>query len=49
LSGWEAKITEDRLAQPKSPTDFDRVEEYRKVAMDGLKSGLQTGQKVAYP
>jgi ABC-type Fe3+ transport system substrate-binding protein len=45
----EANITEDRLAQPKSPTDFDRVEEYRKIAIDGLKTGLQTGQKMAYP
>jgi ABC-type Fe3+ transport system substrate-binding protein len=45
----EANITEERLAQPKSPTDFDRVEEYRKIAIDGLKTGLQTGQKVAYP
>ena len=45
----EAGVTEARLGQPKSPADFDKVEEYRKIAIDGLKAGLQSGQKVPYP
>ena len=45
----EAGVSESRLAQPKSPADFDKVEEYRKVAIDGMKAGLQSGQKVPYP
>jgi ABC-type Fe3+ transport system substrate-binding protein len=45
----DAGVTEDRLAQPKTPADFDKVEENRKVAIDGLKAGLASGTKVAYP
>ena len=45
----DAGVTEDRLAQPKTPADFDKVEENRKVAIDGLKAGLNTGQRVPYP
>ena len=45
----EAGVTESRLAQPKTPADFDKVEDYRKMAIDGLKAGLQSGQKVPYP
>jgi ABC-type Fe3+ transport system substrate-binding protein len=45
----EAGITEDRLAQPKTPADFVQVEENRKVAIDGLKAGLASGQRVPYP
>ncbi len=45
----EAGVTEDRLAQPKTPADFDKVEENRKVAIDGMKAGLQSGQSVPYP
>jgi ABC-type Fe3+ transport system substrate-binding protein len=45
----DAGITEDRLAQPKTPADFDKVEENRKLAIDGMKAGLQTGQKLPYP
>ena len=45
----EANITEARLAQPKTPEDFDKVEEYRAIAIDGMKAGLASGQKVPYP
>jgi ABC-type Fe3+ transport system substrate-binding protein len=45
----DAGVTEDRLAQPKTPADFDKVEENRKVAIDGLKAGLASGAKVPYP
>jgi ABC-type Fe3+ transport system substrate-binding protein len=45
----EAGVTEDRLAQPKTPADFDKVEENRKIAIDSLKAGLQSRQKVPYP
>lgn len=45
----DAGIVEDRLAQPKTPADFDQVEENRKVAIAGLKGGLQSGTKVPYP
>jgi hypothetical protein len=45
----EAGVTEDRLAQPKAPADFDKVEENRKVAIAGMKAGLQSGQTVPYP
>jgi hypothetical protein len=45
----EAGVTEARLAQPKTPADFDKVEENRKVAIDGMKAGLQSGQTVPYP
>jgi ABC-type Fe3+ transport system substrate-binding protein len=45
----EAGITDARLAQPKTPADFDKVEENRKVAIDGMKAGLQSGQKLPYP
>ena len=45
----EAGITEARLAQPKTPADFDKVEDNRKVAIDGMKAGVQSGQKVPYP
>jgi ABC-type Fe3+ transport system substrate-binding protein len=45
----EAGVTDDRLAQPKTPADFDKVEENRKVAIDGLKAGLQSGTRVPYP
>ena len=45
----EAGVTEDRLAQPKTPADFDKVEENRKVAIEGMKAGLQSGQTVPYP
>ena len=45
----EAGITDARLAQPKTPADFDKVEEKRKVAIDGMKAGLQSGQKLPYP
>jgi hypothetical protein len=45
----DAGVTEERLAQPKTPADFDKVEENRKVAIDGLKKGLSTGTTVPYP
>ena len=45
----DAGITDDRLAQPKSPADFDKVEEYRKIAINGMKQGLQSGQVMPYP
>jgi ABC-type Fe3+ transport system substrate-binding protein len=45
----DAGISEERLAQPKTPADFDKVEENRKLAIDGLKRGLQSGVRVAYP
>jgi ABC-type Fe3+ transport system substrate-binding protein len=45
----QAGVTEDRLAQPKTPADFDKVEENRKIAIDSLKAGLQSRQKVPYP
>lgn len=45
----EAGITDGRLAQPKTPAEFEKVEENRKVAIAGLKTGLQTGLRVAYP
>ncbi len=45
----DASITDERLAQPKSPADFDLVEQYRKLAIDGMKAGLQSGQPVPYP
>lgn len=45
----DAGVTEARLAQPKTPADFDKVEENRKVAIDGMKAGLQSGQMVPYP
>jgi ABC-type Fe3+ transport system substrate-binding protein len=45
----EAGVTEDRLAQPKTPADFDKVEENRKIAIDSIKAGLQSRQKVPYP
>ncbi|GAC1315097.1 MAG: hypothetical protein NVSMB2_05810 [Chloroflexota bacterium] len=45
----EAGVTDERLAQPKTPADFDKVEGNRKIAIANLKSGLQTGTKVAYP
>jgi ABC-type Fe3+ transport system substrate-binding protein len=45
----DAGITDARLAQPKTPADFDKVEENRKVAIDGMKAGLQSGQKLPYP
>jgi len=45
----DAGVTEARLAQPKSAADFDKVEENRKLAIDGLKKGLQSGAKLPYP
>jgi ABC-type Fe3+ transport system substrate-binding protein len=45
----EAGITEERLAQPKTPADFDKVEENRKVAIDAMKAGLQSGRALPYP
>jgi ABC-type Fe3+ transport system substrate-binding protein len=45
----DAGVTEERLAQPKTPADFDKVEENRKIAIDGMKAGLASGTKVAYP
>jgi ABC-type Fe3+ transport system substrate-binding protein len=45
----EAGITDERLAQPRTPAEFDRVEENRKLAIEGLKSGVQSKQKVPYP
>jgi ABC-type Fe3+ transport system substrate-binding protein len=43
-----AGVTPDRLAQPKTPADFDQVEENRQVAIAALKAGLQSGQKLPY-
>jgi ABC-type Fe3+ transport system substrate-binding protein len=45
----EANINDARLAQPKTPEDFDKVEEYRSIAIEGMKTGLASGQKVPYP
>jgi ABC-type Fe3+ transport system substrate-binding protein len=45
----DAGVTEARLAQPKTPADFDKVEENRKIAIDGMKAGLQSSQMVPYP
>ena len=45
----EAGVTEDRLAQPKTPADFDKVEENRKIAIDSMKAGLASGTRVPYP
>jgi ABC-type Fe3+ transport system substrate-binding protein len=45
----DAGVVEERLAQPKTPADFDKVEENRKVAIAAMKAGLQSGVKVAYP
>ena len=45
----EANINDARLAQPKDPSDFERVEEYRSMAIEGMKAGLASGQKVPYP
>jgi ABC-type Fe3+ transport system substrate-binding protein len=45
----EAAITEERLAQPKTPADFDKVEEHRKIAIDAMKAGLQSGRSLPYP
>ena len=39
----DAGVTEARLAQPKTPADFDKVEENRKVAIDGMKAGVAIG------
>jgi ABC-type Fe3+ transport system substrate-binding protein len=44
----DAGVTPDRLAQPKTPADFDQVEQNRQVAINGMKAGLQTGQKLPY-
>jgi ABC-type Fe3+ transport system substrate-binding protein len=45
----QAGITDDRLAQPKTPADFDKVEDNRALAIAGMKAGLQSGQAVPYP
>jgi ABC-type Fe3+ transport system substrate-binding protein len=45
----DAGVTEARLAQPKTPADFDKVEENRKIAIDGMKAGLQSSQMMPYP
>jgi ABC-type Fe3+ transport system substrate-binding protein len=45
----DAGVTEDRLAQPKTPADFEKVEDNRKVAIAALKAGLQSGTRVPYP
>jgi ABC-type Fe3+ transport system substrate-binding protein len=45
----EAGVTEDRLAQPKTPADFDKVEDNRKIAIDSMKAGLASGTRVPYP
>jgi ABC-type Fe3+ transport system substrate-binding protein len=44
----DAGVTPERLAQPKSPADFDLVEQNRQVAIAGMKAGLQNGQKLPY-
>jgi ABC-type Fe3+ transport system substrate-binding protein len=44
----DAGVTPDRLAQPKTPADFDLVEQYRQMAITGMKAGLQSGQKLPY-
>ena len=45
----DAGVTEERLAQPKTRPVFEKVEENRKVAIDGMKAGLASGQRVPYP
>ncbi len=44
----DAGVTPDRLAQPLTPADFDKVEQNRQLAITSMKAGLQSGQKLPY-
>jgi hypothetical protein len=44
----DAGVTPDRLAEPKTAADFNKVEDNRKVAIDGMKAGLQSKQPLPY-